>query len=191
MGTAASIILLYKDATKWFQTYVDKESFLANFAEMDVDGDKALTFEEVRQFFKKNAMKYGRDSVWQTILDFGPCLMMAHKVAASQNDSSSSVYARKTVDITEMKALFIHCVVFCTLYEHFALGKTDDPYLFRKKIDMRDFKLACASLNALHSKEECDDRGFTEDFVLIDANYSGKLGFITVSMLCICGRSYV
>jgi len=160
-----------------------KESFMANFEEMDTDGDKALTFEEVRKFCQKNAKKYGDDSAWKTILDFGPVLMMAHKVAASHSDSSSSVYAKKTVDITEMKALFIHCYVFCILYEHFALGHTEDALLFKKKIDLFEFRMACDSLNSLHSHEICDERSIGEDFVFLDTNYTGKLGFITVRIV--------
>jgi hypothetical protein len=169
--------------------YMDKESFLANFEEMDIDGDKALTFEECRTFFQKNAKKYGSDSVWQTILNFGPCLMMAHKWAASRNDSDSSAFARKTVDVTEMKALFIHCYVFCILYEHFALGNMDDPYLFKKKLNPTEFQIACDSLNALHSHEICDERALKEDFVLVDTNYSGQLGFITVGIFVLLNES--
>lgn len=168
--------------------YIDKDSFLSNFSSMDDDGDKAITFEECRSFIQRNAMKYGENSLWRRILDSGPCLMMAHKIAAAGGGSWSSVgsvsssHGRNTVDISQMKSLFIHLYVFCMLYQHFAMGQMEDPNLFKKKIDNFEFKIVCESLNALHSHEICDQRSLNEDFVLVDVNYTGKLGFVTVSL---------
>ena len=154
---------------------------MVNFSEIDRDGDAGVNFQEFRNWVHKHAVKAGPDSAWRVMLDSGPVLMMAHKMAASSMDSTSTVSAGKEVDITEFRALFIHIYVFTCLWEHFARGEASDPDMYRKKIDSFEFRLSCQSLNALHARGVCSPEETLEAFVSMDSNFSGKIGFVTVS----------
>lgn len=184
MGVGASLTQIYKNAARWFQLYVDKESFMENFALMDSHNEGGLTFQNFRTFVVRNAEEYGPESVWQLFLNSGPVLMMAHKVAAVHMDKSSSVSASKTVDITEFRALFIHSYVFCVLWMHFCSGAITKRENLTKKLNRMEFCAACRSLNELHMKDHLEEEILLQDFSTADSQFHDTLGFVQICAYC-------
>ena len=186
MGASASLHHVYSEAIKWFQVYIDKDTYVADYQMLDRDSDGGVTFADVQDWVSKQALT-NPDSCWTILNSSGTVLMMAHKAAAMHMDSSSSVSAKKVVDITEFRALLIHLFVNSMLWRHFAAaahveGKPDSE-LYRAKLDKEGFVKACRSLSAAHAGEKLDRDKLYEDFVLVNTNLDGLVGFVQVNKM--------
>ena len=118
MGAAASIRMVYRQAMSWFKTYIDSETYITDFAQIDKDGDNSLSYVEVRKWVEEKAKK---DPNWEVFLTNGaPVLSIAHKMAALRSgDKKSTVMAPKVVDVNDFKTLLIQMFAISILWSHF------------------------------------------------------------------------
>ena len=101
MGAAASIRMVYKDAMNWFRTYIDGDTYIADFAAIDKDGDNTLSYMEVRKWIEGKAKD---DPNWGVFLaDGAPIIAVAHKMASMRSGPHSHVIAPKVVDVNDFK----------------------------------------------------------------------------------------
>ena len=182
MGAASSLHSIYSDATYWFQTYMDKETYMACYDEMDVNKDGGIDFIEFKSWISAKSKKK-RDSMWHEAEQCGSAIMMAHKLACMQFGASSSGVAKRCVDISDMRALFIHLYAVCIIWKHFTKANSDDPDLYKKKITQDEFNADLAVLCEMRSKEELTPTQLMEDFFTLDNNYVGKIGFVQVCVV--------
>ena len=122
-------------------------------------------------------------------------LTIAHKAAAAQNDTTSSVESKYIVDITEFRSLLIHLYATSILWRHFSgishLYSGLDVAVEdvnKIKLDHEQFMLAVRSFCSAHMKEELTDDEITSDFLMLDSNYSGEVSFVEVSFLHYLGE---
>lgn len=183
MGVAPSLYQVYDEAIKWFQMYIDKDTYVADYQMLDRDADGGVTFADVQDWVSREASQHP-DSCWTILNRSGTVLMMAHKAAAMHMDSSSSVSAKKVVDITEFRALLIHLYADSMLWRHFAAAAhvegRHDSELYRAKLDVDGFVKACRSLSAAHAREKLDRESLYSDFQRINSNMDGLVGFVQV-----------
>lgn len=183
MGAGPSISELYINAGSWFKINMDKETYNSAFEQLDKDKDGGIGFQEFIGWVKERSAKYP-DSYWQTLEASGMVMMIAHKQAALHIDTGSSVAARKTVDITELRTLFVHLYVCSMVYCHFAFAdgkKERSPDMFRKKLDVDDFCRGLSSLCEMHGKDvELTREDQTDIFEILDFNLTGSVGFVQV-----------
>lgn len=185
MGAAASVTAVYGDALKWFQQYIDKETYLADFASLD-KGHQGLTYMDFRNWVEENAAR-DPDSCWTVFLTSGTVLAVAHKAAAAHGDFTQSVDARHIVDVSSFRALLIHLYATSILWRHFAgvkkqSHKEDSSHSYdesKAKLDFDDFCMACRSFVNAHCKEELTDEVLREDFELL-GNGHNHVGFMQV-----------
>lgn len=181
MGVGNSIGQTYAEARKWFRIYIDKDTYVADFEELNHMGNGGVTFGSVQAWIaKKSAEK--PDSCWTTFKNSGSAIMMSHKAAATHMDGDSSVASRKVVDISEFKAFLIHLYATTILWTHYiaVAGNTTDEENFRKKLNLHEFSLACKTLNDTHAKEVLTKEILRRDFQLLDENCDGLVGFVQV-----------
>ena len=50
MGAAASVKHLYKDGLRWFSSYVDSETYYADFEQIDKDHNGGIGFVELKKW---------------------------------------------------------------------------------------------------------------------------------------------
>ena len=203
MGAAASVTAVYADALKWFQQYIDKETYLDDFRSLDTDQSGGLTFMEFRKWVESNAEK-SPNSCWTVFLTSGTVLAAAHKAAAAHGDFTRSVDARHIVDVSSFRALLIHLYATSILWRHFSGVKnwrddvSSEQDLSHFKLNMEDFSLGVQSFCNAHCKEEISDDKLKEDFEMLSGGSGGEfVGFMQVCIgafvclgyaifLCVC-----
>ena len=190
MGAAASVQSLYKDALEWLVTYIDKETYIEDFAFLDKDTSGGLSHIEFKNWIVENAKKHP-NSCWSVFLTSPVVLSVAHKAAAAHNDSTSTAESKYIVDISEFRSLLIHLYATSILWRHFSgishlyNGDTVVEDVNKIKLDHEQFTLAIRSFCSAHMKEELTDDEITSDFLLLDSNYSGEVSFVEVSYVSI------
>lgn len=187
MGAAASVRAVYGDALKWFQQYIDKETYLADFQYLDKDSSGGLTFAEFRNWISTNA-KRDTASCWSVFLTSGTVLSVAHKAAAAHGDFGSSVDARHIVDVASFRVLLIHLYAASILWRHFAgvknwLHENSEEDMSHYKLDFDDFCLAVKSFCNAHCQEEITEEQLKLDFAELASNNDEKVGFVQVKFL--------
>ena len=184
MGAAASIRMVYKDAMNWFRTYIDGDTYIADFAAIDKDGDNTLSYVEVKKWIE---MKAKEDPNWNVFLAEGaPIIAVAHKMASMRSGPHAHVIAPKVVDVNDFKTLLIQMFAIAILWSHFDNADQwkdgEDPG--SKELSFDAFRLAVRTLTMANAKEELTDEGLQEDFDVIDTNNSGTIGFHEVCNFC-------
>jgi len=182
MGLAPSLNRIYGDAHRWFNIYIDKETYSDMFQNADSMRGGSIAVGAIQEWIAKNAVA-SPDSCWSVFLSSGNAIMMSHKAAATYNMTVSN---RKVIDINNFKAFLIHLYAMSMLWKHFASADqftaehhADD--LYRKKLNMQEFVLACKSLCDGHDQETQTKKQLKEEFRTIDDNCDGLIGFVQVS----------
>lgn len=184
MGVASSLRQIYAEAHQWFRIYIDKDTYVGDFEELDKLGNGGVTFGAIQTWVAAKA-EQDPESCWATFRKSGVAMMMSHKAAAMHMDSSSSVNSKKVVDITEFKAFLIHLYANTILWRHYIAcyeGTGEDD--FKKKLSIREFSLACKSLCDVHAKETLTKAQLREDFQMLDENCDGLIGFVQICAFC-------
>ena len=186
MGAAASVRQLYREAMQWFKTYIDNETYIADFAAIDKDGDNTLSYMEVRKWVEARAKK---DPNWGVFITEGaPVLAIAHKMAAVRGDKSSNVAAPKVVDVNDFKGLLIQMFAIAILWSHFSNADNWEQVpggeTGTRELNFDAFRLAVRTLTTTHAHEELTDEELQADFDVIDTNKSGSIGFHEVCNFC-------
>lgn len=181
MGVGNSVGRIYAEARKWFRIYIDKDTYVADFEELNHMGNGGVTFGSVQEWIAQKAISEP-NSCWTTFRSSGSAIMMSHKAAATHMDSESTIAARKVVDISEFKAFLIHLYANTILWTHYiaVAGHNSDEENFRKKLTLHEFSLACKSLNDAHLKEPLSKDLLRSDFQMLDENCDGLVGFVQV-----------
>jgi len=183
MGAAASVTAVYADALKWFQMYIDRETYIADFANLD-KGHQGLTYMDFRSWVQTNAER-DPDSCWGVFLTSGTVLAVAHKAAAAHGDFLHSADAKHIVDVSSFRALLIHLYATSILWRHFAGAKnwhsTDSQHedMSHFKLNVDDFALAVKSFCNAHCQEALSDEIIKEDFELLSSG-NPEVGFMQV-----------
>jgi hypothetical protein len=188
MGAAASVTAVYADALKWFQMYIDRETYLADFSNLD-KGHQGLTFMDFRKWVEENAEREP-DSCWGVFLTSGTVLAVAHKAAAAHGDFSHSVDARHIVDVTSFRALLIHLYATSILWRHFAGVKswhdegTQQEDLSHFKLNFEDYCLGVKSFCNAHCKEVLTEEVMKDDFEVLSGG-NDDVGFMQLCQHCV------
>lgn len=188
MGAVNSVRDIYREAIRWFHMYIDKGVYVACFEQLDEDGDGGISFQELQRWINVNAEEYP-DSAFTILKNSGLVTMLAHKCAARHMDTSSSVCSKNLVDISEFRSLLIHIYALSLIYRHFAAtglweGETKiNGEIFSSKLDHRMFGRAAKSLCLAHVDEDVMEEQLEKDFLLVNLNYSGAVGFVQVIMI--------
>ena len=184
MGAAASIQRVYREAVKWFLIYIDKETYFADFQILDADCDGAITFGEVQKWLVSNINR-NPESCWAIFLTSGTVLKTAHKAACGHLSVGSTPHSRDSVDISEFRSFLIHLYAMSILWRHFAsvsrwksMNQPDE--LSSKKLNVQEFAVGVRGFCSLHSMEELSDADIERDFLEIDGNLDGYIGFVEV-----------
>jgi len=191
MGAVSSVKKVYREAVKWFLMYIDKETFFADFQVLDDDCDGLISYGELQKWIVQNIKKQKNpnDSCWSIFLNCGTVIKMAHKAACGHLSAGSPMASRTGVDITEFRSLLIHLYAMSILWRHFAsqsmykqsAGSSNERLeLSSKKMDEDEFKIAVRGLCAAHAGEILSDEELLSDFVSIDTNMIGLVGFVQV-----------
>ncbi len=184
MGAAPSIQDIYRDATKWFNSYIDKATYVGLFEILDKDMDGGISFQELQVWIKKEALE-NPDSMFTSFQAHGLISMLAHKAAAKRTDVSSSVSSRNIVDICEFRYLLIHLYALSMIYRHFNCSEVWNGHVHAnidhlKKLDDAGFAVAVQSLYYVRCGEILSDAVVTSDFLFLDSDYDGIVGFVQV-----------
>ena len=118
MGAAASIRMMYRESIWAFKTYVDQETYIKDFQEIDRDGDNNLSYLEVRKWVEEKSKK---DENWKVFLTKGvPVLKVAHKMATLRGgDKKAHALDGVVLDVSEFKTLLIQMFAISILWSHF------------------------------------------------------------------------
>lgn len=181
MGLAPSLNRIYGDAHLWFRIYVDNGTYAYMFAEADGSNNGSIPVGAIQEWIAKKAVSYP-DSCWSVFLSSGNAIMMSHKSAATNNMLVSS---RKEIDISDFKSFLIHLYAMSVLWKHFAsadqfTAEHHSGDLYRKKLNMQEFFLACKSLCDSHGQDVPTKKLLKEEFRRLDDNCDGLIGFVQI-----------
>lgn len=179
MGAAASVRMVYSQALMWLKTYIDSDTYIADFAAIDKDHDGGVTFGELQKWIMDKSKK-DPDGSWHVFKDHPQIMQIAHKAAGMGIDSTSSSHAGKVVDIGEFRLLLMHLFAVSILMAHFE--HADD--LGNKQLDFDEFKKAVFTFCETHAHEHIPEDKIREDFDMLDTNKSDTLGFVEVCTYC-------
>lgn len=176
--------------------YIDKETYFADFQVLDDDCDGLISYSELQKWIVHNIKKEKNpaDSCWSIFLNNGTVIKMAHKAACGHLSASSPVVSRTGVDITELRSLLIHLYAMNIFWRHFAsmsmyknvttASSTPPSQLASKKMDEEEFAIAVRGLCHIHAGERLTDEQIRQDFMSIDSNLSGMVGFVQLATYC-------
>ena len=155
---------------------------MEDFKTMDLDKDHAVSYVELKNWVDAKAKM---DPNWKIFTADGvPVLKIAHKIASSKLDKSSTVHASKVVEIAEFRTLLIQMFVFVVLWSHFEIAnkweEEADDVGTHHKLDFTQFRLAVKTLNSAHSKQELSDEQLSADFEMLTKGNKDTVGFIEV-----------
>lgn len=181
MGAQQACEAVYRDAMKWFKQYIDKDTYVSNFQALDRDKDGGVDMQELQVWVSQNAAEHP-EAPWSMLEGTGVVLMMCFKVAACHMDNEERLMKqRKIVDISDLRALLLHMYAFSVFYRHFSASDNKPSRMMqKKKMNELEFVVACESLCYAHGCSPIPVDTLKSDFLELDSNYSGSLGYIQI-----------
>ena len=166
----------------FFNFSIDEATYISDFKSMDKDGDNDLSFAEVKKWVEAKAKI---DPNYQIFVANGvPVLKIAHKMASMGSDSKSTVFADKVVDVTEFKILLIQLFAVSVLWSHFVIAddwiSAGEELNSTRNLTKESFRLSVRTLTSAFAGEQLTDEEIDEDFVRVDSNNNGSIGFVEV-----------
>mmetsp|Transcript_4221 Transcript_4221/g.9464 ORF Transcript_4221/g.9464 Transcript_4221/m.9464 type:complete len:259 (+) Transcript_4221:204-980(+) len=181
MGAAASVKLLYTDASAWFTQYFDGVQYIEDFRALDKNADGGISFEELQAWLIDKATC---DSSWKMMLSNTSIFEMAHTLTSKKMEATLKPRAIQGVE--NFKSFLVHLFVLSILWVHFKHADNWEGGMDvgNEALTYDEFKMACRTFISAQANEELTEKKVAADFQLLDVDKSGTVDFNEVCVYC-------
>lgn len=185
MGAAASIQQLYDESVQWFKQYIDTDTYMRDFQELDKDEDGGIGYGDLKIWIEKKIATEGKS--WSIFQLSQPVLMIAHKLASgSQEAKENHATHGKVISIAEFRNFLVNLFAISILWVHFDSANSwgEDHDAATKQLDKSHFTRACQTLNASLANDQLTQEQIDADFEKLDVHGNGTIGFMEICKHC-------